>query len=337
MKIFSSARFQLTAWYTLTITIVSLLFSLGIYRVQTAELTRFESLQRERIESRLNSFGIMRGPMALILDTELIAEAKSRLLTRLGLVNGIIVVFSAGFGYFLAGRTLTPIQAMVEEQRRFIGDAGHELRTPLTALKTSLEVFLRDRRATPTSARSLIKDNLDEVKRLENLTTSLLALSGPDHPLPLEPLDLKPIISTCLKQLAPLAKRKNITLSSRLQSATIKGNDNQLLQLFTILLDNALKYTPPGGKVALTMTKGGKHFTVKLKDTGIGIKKSDLSHIFDRFYRADSARSRGGESGGYGLGLSIAKSIIKAHHGHIRVSSQPQKGTVFTLTFPVFS
>jgi len=329
MKIFSSARFRLTIWYSLTIALISLLFSLTIYQIQTAELTRFEELQRQRIESRLNNSAPLRGELQLVLDQELITDVKSRLLTRLGIVNGVIIVISTSLAYFLAGKTLAPIEEMVSEQHRFISDASHELRTPLTAIRTGLEVYLRGKK-TLTSANTLIKENLEEVVRLQTLSDSLLTLSSTDQDNSThEQLYLDQLIRSAIKRLSPIAKTKRIKLTTKLAKAQVMGNADQLTQLFTILLDNAIKYTGKGGKISISLRPQGKYLEFGLKDTGIGISTHDLKHVFDRFYRADSARSRGGQ----GLGLAIARQISDSHNAKIRVVSKVGKGTDFQLTF----
>lgn len=335
LSLFSFARLRLTAWYALGLTVLSLFFSLGIYRVQTAELSRFESAQRARLELQLEQGGFFaRGRLApLLLDQELITDAKHRILFRLGVVNGIVIILATGVGYFLAGRTLTPIEQMVHKQRRFVSDASHELRTPLTALRTGMEVFLRGPRRTLKQAREELSGNLAEVKRLQRLTDSLLTLSRPSTPRPTRELELSTLIRGVVRKLRPVAQAKKISLTTRLGKGAVLGVQDELEELFTILLDNAVKYTPQGGKVAVTLAKRGKHLIAQIQDTGIGIASGDLPYIFDRFFRADNARAKDGESGGYGLGLAIARQIADHHHAKIEVISKQDKGTTFQLKF----
>jgi len=340
MKIFSSARLRLTLWYIAALSSISLFFSFGIYKVETIELDRFEAAQRLRLEARLNNDLPLRGRFApILIDEELIAETRKRLLLRLGFLNGVVVVFAGGLGYFLAGRTLSPIEKMVEEQHRFVSDASHELKTPLTAMRTSLEVFLRGKKPTMNSARTLIAENLTEVKRLQSLSESLLKLSFAERESThFEPVDLSLAITSAIKRLAPIATDKKIKLTSKLVKGSVKGDPDQLQELFTILLDNAIKYTrPQTGKVKVTLSKSRRHLTVTIKDNGSGIAPTELPHIFDRFYRADSARNKKGESGGYGLGLAIAKKITTTHHASLFVDSKEHHGTTFVITFPAYS
>lgn len=350
MKVFSSARLRLSLWYAVALTTLSLIFSLGIYRIQTFELAHFEQAQRMRVQLQLEQGGFPnRGRLfQLVVDEELIAETKRRLLFSLGVLNTLVFVAAGGLGYVLAGRTLAPIEQMVEKQHDFISDASHELKTPLTSLRTSLEVFLRGKKRSLSEARDLLADNLTEVKRLQRLTESLLTLSRPEaNRLDYQKVVLAECIGDAVKRVSPLAKAKNIRFTSRLAKGTIRGDRDQLTETFTILLDNAIKYTPQKGKIALNSKRNKKSLKVTVQDTGIGIGAKDLPHIFDRFYRADSARSRGGESGlpaveglpaeagGYGLGLSIAKQIVESHRGTIGVTSKSGQGATFTLTFPL--
>ena len=334
MKIFESARLRLTLWYTLVIMVVSITFSLGIYSIQTYELTRFEAIQRERIENRIYDSAPQRARNPLVLDEGLVTEAKQRIIHRLGLINGILMIVSTGFGYFLSGKTLRPIERVLKDQENFISDASHELRTPLTAMRTSLEVFLRGKNPTLSSATALIKGNLDEAIRLQSLSDSLLDLStGSLDQASFQELELKDVINSALTSLAPLAKKRRIKIALRGKAVSVRGSHSHLRQLFVILIDNAIKYSPVGkGKVSITLSQKGRSVTVTVKDNGKGIDQDDLPHVFDRFYRADSSRSRGG-SGGYGLGLAIAKKIMDDHNGEISVNSLPSKGSTFQVTF----
>ncbi|HOZ80770.1 MAG TPA: histidine kinase dimerization/phospho-acceptor domain-containing protein, partial [Candidatus Woesebacteria bacterium] len=174
---FESARIKLTAWYCLIIMAISLAFSLTIYQMMNVELQRFARNQRFRLERKVE----FKLPPPPVIDPEVLAETQQRIIVVLLGVNGIILVFSATLGYFLAGRTLSPIKKMVEEQKRFIDDASHEIRTPLTALKTNLEVNLRDPNLKLNEAKKVITESVEETNKLILLSNYLLNLSRLDQ------------------------------------------------------------------------------------------------------------------------------------------------------------
>ena len=176
---FHTARLKLTAWYLLIIMAISLLFSVFIYRIFTLELQR----RLEDIESRLElrKFGFFPPLGQTRIFIHDIEEARKRLLFILIYTNGAIFLFSSLAGYFLAGKTLGPIEEVLENQKRFIADAGHELKTPLTSLQTSIEVSLRDKRLNLENARKTLSESLEDVEKLKSLTKSLLSLVKYQH------------------------------------------------------------------------------------------------------------------------------------------------------------
>jgi len=330
---FHSARLKLTVWYLLIIMFISLAFSATIYRILTNEVERFAGMQRHRIENRLQNLNLP--PPPIISDPDLIIEVRQRVLLMLAEINFFIFVVSGALGYFLAGQTLRPIAQMVDEQNRFISDASHELRTPLTALKTSMEVNLRDKELTLDQAKKIIRGSIDQVNKLSSLSNSLLELAQyqvNNHKF-FKAIFLKKIVDEVVKKLTPLAEKKQIVIKRKIIEAKINANQESLSNLFTILLDNAIKYSPANSQITVSSKRVDKSIFISIKDQGMGIDKKDLPHIFDRFYRADSARSKA-DRGGYGLGLSIAKKIVEIHQGAITVDSQINKGTVFTIKFP---
>src|SRR6185436_14395290 len=187
---FKSARIKLTLWYLLILMTISLGFSLSIFKLITNEIDRFVIAQRTRIQRRFNENNF---PPPPILEPEFVSEIENHVAVILITLNGFILITSGGLAYFLAGKTLAPIQEMVDEQNRFISDASHEFRTPLTSLKSSIEVFLRDKKPSLLEAKELMKDSLYEVNRLEKLSSSLLELAQYQEPkenLRLTPLHL---------------------------------------------------------------------------------------------------------------------------------------------------
>lgn len=332
MQLFDTARLKLTAWYVLISLCISLFFSLALYRLQIRDLDRFQNDQLLRIERRLGLY-----PGYVVIDTDLVREAKNRLFVSLIVLNGVVVILSGGLGYFLAGRTLDPVQTMLNNQKRFTSDAAHELRTPLTALKTSLEVYLRNPRSTLREAKDLIRGNLVDVERLQGLTESLLTLSQVQEKNPaagFRPVDLKHIAQTALSQTQPLAARHQVKVHADLGSVRIFGDANRLVSLAVILIENAIKYVPgKKGEVWVQVSSTPNLARLQVKDNGIGISTADQTRIFDRFFRSDAARSSLGR-GGYGLGLSIAKEIASAHQGTLKVSSRTGQGAIFTFLSP---
>lgn len=342
---FQSARLKLTAWYLLIIMCVSVSFSVVIYRMLTLEVERFARLQRSRIERRFeidvpvppSAFPNFSVPPSTFVDESLIVEVDQHILLILGAVNLGVLVVAGGLGYFLAGRTLRPIQDMMDEQHRFISDASHELRTPLTALKSSLEVNIRDPKLTIKDAKTLMKESVEDVNKLQSLSDALLTLAQYEKPavnIAFRRAQLTVIIASALKKTTPMAKQKHITVTDRTKPFTVEADESSLTDVFVILLDNAIKYSPNDSEITVTSKRTDSTADITVADHGRGIKPKDLPHIFDRFYRADSSRMKE-RAGGYGLGLSIAKKIAEMHHGSISVVSAPGRGSAFTVRLPV--
>lgn len=340
---FRSARLKLTTWYLVIIMLISGAFSVAMYRILINEVDRFDQMQRSEIDRRLEES--LFGPQTKVRcsqtpastqDAQLIAETKSRILWSLITVNSAILVISGSLAYILAGRTLSPIKAMVEDQSRFISDASHELRTPLTSLKSSFEVFLRDKRPTIKDAKSLASDSLEDVNKLQSLAESLLQLTQyqkSNGHIKFEKVLLQEVIGEAIKKTQNAAKDKHITINNLTTASNIIGNKFSLIDLLVILIDNAIKYSPAQSQISLNTAQLDGHIQITVTDQGVGISDKDIPHIFKRFYRADTARSKQ-PSGGYGLGLSIAKRIVELHHGTIAVHSQLNQGTTFIINLP---
>jgi signal transduction histidine kinase len=223
-----------------------------------------------------------------------------------------------------------------ETQRRFCDIAAHEMKTPLTILQGNLDVALMKARTTEEYREALL-NNLEQVGRLITLTRSLLTLANftsGKPPVHLVPLALEPLIQNLVDELNPLADDRRITLSFESQSVPpILGDAQWIKQALINLLDNALHYTPSGGAVTVRLEAVGVGVAVAVEDTGHGIEPEHLSHLFERFYRTDWARAK--DAGGTGLGLPIVKEIAESHGGTVSVTSQVEKGSVFTLHLPI--
>ena len=321
---FQLTRIKLTTWYLLIIMFVSILFSIAIYAGINREFTRFERLDKLRTER------IIRQPR---FDHAEFSASRNRLILNLIFINIAILIISGGAGYFLAGRTLRPIKKMVDEQNRFITDASHELKTPITALRSEIEVNLRNKNLTLEKAKNLLKSNLEETINLQVLSDSLLQLTQSQTKIKdFKTVPLYLIVENAKKKIMSLAKEKNITIDTHLGKESVWGDEISLSQLFLILFDNAVKYSPHNTKITVTTENFGERLKIDISDEGVGIDKEDLPHIFERFYRVDKARSKKIE--GYGLGLAIAKKIVQEHNGLITVTNNKNKGTTFVVKLP---
>ncbi len=222
------------------------------------------------------------------------------------------------------------------QQRRFVADASHELRTPVTVIRSITDVALEEPLGL-AEYHDVLRDINAETERLGVLINDLLVLARADEeqmPLDREPVRLDLLAFDVAATMEPLAIERGIELQVRtIEPATVSGDTARLIQVFMGLVDNALTYTNAGGTVALGVEARGAVACLTVRDTGIGIAEEDVPSIFERFYRADPARSRA--AGGSGLGLSIAHWVIQAHDGSITVESQVGQGSTFTVTLPL--
>ncbi|KKQ50509.1 MAG: Two-component system, sensor protein, histidineprotein kinase [Candidatus Woesebacteria bacterium GW2011_GWB1_38_5] len=312
---------------------ISISFSAFIYRIVSYEFQRRVDEIERRLE--LRRFGFLPPPGETQLFIADVKEAQAKVLYVLIYTNAVILIFSSAAGYFLAGMTLRPIEEAMDEQKRFVADASHELKTPLTSLQTSIEVALRDKEITLKEALFTLSDSLSDIKNMTNLTSDLLSLTkyqqnGREF---FGKVNLQDVIQSSIKKVSPLAKKKKIGIKIISKDSEIRGNKEGLEKLITILLDNAVKYTPEKGGIEVNSRKTGKYVTISVSDTGCGITKKDMPMIFERFYRSDISRSKI-DASGFGLGLSIAKSIADIHKGTITVESQLGKGSTFIVKLP---
>ncbi|MBI4743262.1 MAG: hypothetical protein HY776_00250 [Actinobacteria bacterium] len=346
---FRLARLKLTGWYLLIIMLICVIFSLAIYHEATAELEG--SIRRAELRLKAEELGIRLPPrMPLHMENlrpelrnifprpsllEDLQEAKRRVVNRLLLINGVILVISATAGYFLAGKTLKPIEDVLEEQKRFVADASHELRTPLTALKTSIEVALREKEISSEEAKKILESNLDDINSLQTLADNLLVLAQyqkNNRNLIFKPVEIKELIEKAVEKMSPLAKEKSIEIEIKAENYIVEADRKSLMDMMVIFLDNALKYTPERGKITIDTEVVSRQALIRIEDTGVGIDPEDIPHIFDRFYRVDKSRSKINVPG-FGLGLSLAKRIIEMHKGSIDVLSVLNKGTILLSSF----
>lgn len=260
-------------------------------------------------------------------------EQESRLALSADLVAANVIALIVGglLSYLLAQRTLRPIEDNMEAQAQFVSDASHELRTPLTALCTANEVALRNKKLRLGEARSVIADNIYDIARLQDLTSSMLGLLR-DDTAGFEPdVSLATVVGDAMGMVVSQAQAKDISVEDETRDVTLRGNARSLAQLLTILLDNAIKYSGEGTTVRIGSQTKSRLLTLTVRDEGIGMNTETLEHAFTRFYRAEESRN----AAGYGLGLSIARKIVEAHGGKITITSAVHKGTTFTITLPL--
>lgn len=227
------------------------------------------------------------------------------------------------------------LQKSRESQGYFVDYAAHEMQTPLTVLQANLEVTLNKAR-TIEEYRDALINNLEHVERLVTLTRELLTLTrlaGDRTPVRRAPLDLQSLLRELIDELRVLAEDRQIGLSLQAEpTPLVLGDDQWLKQAVINLLDNAIRYTPPGGEVTVRLRATNEGVAVSVEDTGPGIESQHLPYLFERFYRADFARAR--DCGGTGLGLPIVKGIADAHGGTITLETEVGKGSIFTLLLP---
>jgi signal transduction histidine kinase len=243
------------------------------------------------------------------------------------------------------GQTLNAMIARLETSfgalRRFTADASHELKTPLTVLRADVERAMHPN-AAGSEAMQALEEALQETARMADLVDSLLTLARADEgrfDIHREATPLGPVVRDVYETAVILGEHAGLDVSlAVLEEGVVDGDARRLRQLFLNLITNAIKYTPRGGKVELSLSlRSGGEVAFTVRDSGIGISAADLPHVFDRFWRADRARSRASERGGFGLGLAISQWIAQAHGGRITVQSRLGRGSVFTVTLPLLS
>lgn len=331
-SMFRDATFKLTLWYLLIIIVISLAFSFVVYQLAMTELASGLEHQTERFSTELPAYS--NNPF--FHQTSELASGRHQIVTNLVVFN-IVVFFTAGFAsYGLAKRTLEPIEATHEQQERFTADVSHELRTPLTALKMETEVALLDKTLSKNGLREALESNLEEAGKLEALINNLMRLTKLESAAlqqQFNKVDIHDVLSEALAATATTAAAQKITITPNIKSGYVQGDRSSLIQLFVVLIDNAIKYSTHGSKVTVNMQNDGDSCSVIIKDHGQGIEPKALEHVFERFYRADKAR-RAGSTQGFGLGLSIAKYIAHRHNGTITLASRLGHGTTATVRLP---
>lgn len=263
---------------------------------------------------------------------------KLRFVLLSGTGAGLLISIVAGA--YLAKRALIPIRQSWLRQQQFVSDASHELRTPIAVIQSHSEILLRHPGHSIEQDSRHIHVIMQEARRMKRLVHHLLMLARADSNqirLERKPVELNRLIRETLDNLEPLIAQQGLKLTLSGDDFgpvhSFRGDEDRLQQLLNILLDNAIKYTTSGGQITVRSGLTATSARVEVVDTGIGISREDLPHIFDRFYRADKSRNR--QDGSTGLGLSIAKWIVEAHGGRIEAMSEPGKGTKIVVELPL--
>ncbi len=339
---FESARLKLTLFYLAALLSFSLVITFGLRAIVETEFSRSNDVQlgavqqwgQQYYQTRPYPRGLQAPDQNFArIQDEQAQETQDRLTREFILLNFIVFVVGAAISYWYAGRTLKPIQEAHEQQKRFTSDASHELRTPLASMRLENEIFLRQKKFSDSEVREQIGSNLEEVARLERLTTSLLDLNRYETTkLKLKKLQVHDIATEALANAAkaPVAARTRFINSTA--KAIVLGDKDSLTQLVTILLDNAVKYGPKDGIVEVAGMTQGNEYTLAVRDHGKGIAAADLPRVFERMYRGDKARSN--SIPGHGIGLSLALQIATASGAKLTAANHPEGGAVFSLTLP---
>ena len=253
------------------------------------------------------------------------------------LIIGALVIVILGYisSFFIMKNSTRPLQEFVDKQLAFVSDASHELRTPLAIVQSKIENILANPDQSVYDVSEDLAVSLKELSRLNKLTTELLALARNDQNRQVynfEKANLNIVLSEVLDPFIEIAEFENRKLSYTAEDVDVTIDKDKIRELMIILLDNAMKYTSSGDSINVSLKLISGEAVIEIADTGIGISDVTKEKIFERFYREDKTRSR--ETGGNGLGLSIAKNIVEDMKGKISVDHNSPKGTKFTIVFP---
>ena len=325
------SRLKVGGTYLTIIMLMSIIFSFAIYQISDRELSgqrKIEIPRGMRAVIQIDEFDILREAQ--------LQQARNNLRQKLIAFNIFTLLAGGIISYYLALRSLKPIEDAYERQDRFTSDASHEIRTPLTAMRSEIEVALRDKKLGLKDARNTLESNLEEIIRLEALTEGLLALAKQENNMiQKQKVNLNETTKLATDRVTILAKEKLIKINiNQSKKHFVYAEPTSLLQAIVILLDNAIKYSPLGSEINISSKNNRTNHEIIVRDSGSGIPEKDLPRIFDRFYRADKSRAKDTQKNGYGLGLAIAKQIIDSHGGEIKLKSQSNTGTTAIISLP---
>lgn len=320
---FFRAEITLTLWYSLGVILLLVLFSVGTLQLFTRSIPVREVEEgherTERVESITDE----------LFEGEIV-EHLQEILVQVDIFLSILVVILC---YFLARRTIAPLRAGAQRQKRFVADVAHEFRTPLTILRAGAEVALR--KNDISSYQKTLTQHIEEVDELGTLLDDLLVLvkSEQTQPAAVVVVDLSALLAHQIDLFTPLVEKAGLQLHTDISPGIhIHGHASDIQRLVVNLIKNAIDYNREQGSIYVGLEAGTRARLV-IRDTGIGIGEDDLPHIFERFYKADTARIKK-DGRGAGLGLSLVAEIVERNRGTIAVKSEVGTGTEFTIEFP---
>ncbi|BDQ04820.1 MAG: two-component sensor histidine kinase [Candidatus Dojkabacteria bacterium] len=318
-------RIQLTIVYSIILLSVIIFFSVILWQSQERQIDRFLDSPRMRFIRRFSDDEYNR--IKAITD-----EVKFENFINLIMLDSVLIIISVALSYYLSGKTLEPVFSALDRQKQFISDASHDLKTPLTNIKTEAEVLTRNPSTTLEEYQTFATNVVNDIDRLNKLIDSMLEAARLEHlVVHLQDIDLKDLMREILNDFRSRIQEKNLELHEEYpdDDIVIKSDKKLLTRLIYVIIDNSIKYNKENGSVRIKIYKSASNTYLAIQDTGIGIEKSKIKHIFDRFYRVAEDR----HTEGFGLGLAIAKEIADKLHIKMTVKSKVDVGTEFILTF----
>ena len=296
----------------------------------------------DKVKLEGSSYGYLKeytakGLKIVLMSRQPQIDVLNNLLKVFIFIGSISLILLLLISIYLTNKTIKPIKETFEKQKQFIADASHELKTPLAIIRTNTSLVLSNKGATVESQSKWLNYINNQIGRMTELLDEMLSLAKLDTNRELQEFkdfDLSKLLNSILLTFEAVIFENRIELESNIsENVSLKGDKESIIKVVIILLDNAIKYTNKSGKINVNLQQEKNKIKLKIKNTGEGIKKEDLEYIFESFYRVDSSRAR--ETGGYGLGLSIAKSIVDSHKGKIYAESNIGKDTTFIIEFNI--
>jgi two-component system sensor histidine kinase CiaH len=331
---FKKTQIKLTIYYSALFLFLFWSFSSGLYVWMNNSFGEgfISQVQHRQGENDMDVFEKNAKVVTIAGDV-----ALDQLRDTLIVLNLCLLIVIPIASWFLAKKTLAPVQEAHERQKQFVSDASHEMRTPLAIITGEIDVTLNKKRSVHEYQETLVSTR-EETKRLSTLVENLLFLAKDDqqaNTFQLQPVDITDVINDVKQSLQAKSSKKQLsvtlTVSDTMESPIVEGHPVLLRQLFYNVIDNAITYTPSQGKISIALSEFKKTIAIFITDTGIGIAKEDIAKLTRRFYRVDPSRS---QIKGYGLGLAIAKAVINRHKGRLLIVSEKNKGSTFTIILP---